>query len=263
LKRLLVALALLLVSAAPAAALDPFKAAGIDRKTDARVPMDITFKDELGASVTLRTLSSGKPMLLVPVQHQCPNLCGVTLAGLLQAISGQGLRAGADFTVVAFGIDPKEGPPAAADSLNRLLADFPAFPRAAIHGLTGTEVDIAAVTQALGYRYAWDPQLAQYDHVAAIAVVTADGRLARWLYGVAPAAKDVTLALTEAGQGQVGGWTEQLLLLCYHYDPVNGRYSGIIWTMLRLLAGATIAGIAFYAWRAVMRDRRLARGRPS
>jgi protein SCO1/2 len=259
-RSLLLALSLLLLTMGSAAALDPFKAAGIDRKPDARVPFDLTFKSETGAETTLSHLAGGKPMLLVPVQHHCPNLCGLTLAGLLQAVKGQGLRPGADFTVVAFGIDPKETPQDAADSLGRVLQADPSFPRDAIHGLTGRSADIAAVTDALGYRYAWDPQLEQYDHVAAIAVLTPEGRLARWLYGVAPEPRDLNLALTEAGQGETGGWADQLILLCYHYDPVTGRYSSIIWTALRLLGAAMAATVAIYIGCAIYRDRRLAKG---
>jgi protein SCO1/2 len=250
------ALALLLAGVAPAIALDPFKAAGIDRKPDARVAMDLGFKDETGAGRTLRQLSGGRPLLLVPVQHQCPNICGITLAGLLQAVAGQSLRPGPDFTIIAFGIDPKEKPRDAADSLGRLLQAFPEFPRDAIHGLTGNSADVAAVTGALGYRYAWDQQLEQYDHVAAIAVLTPDGRLARWLYGVTPAPEDLKLALTEAGEGEAGHWTDQLLLLCYHYDPVTGRYSNIAWTVLRILAAVILAGGAIFIARAVYRERR-------
>jgi protein SCO1/2 len=197
------------------------------------------------------------------VQHECPNICCVTLAGLLQAVGAQSLRPGADFAIVAFGIDPKEGPLQAADMLGRLRVQFPDFPRDAIHGLTGHAADVAAVTDALGYRYAWDPELGQYDHVAATAVLTADGRVARWLYGVAPEPQDVKLALTEAGKGKVGGWTDQLLLLCYHYDPVTGRYSSVIWLALRIFAAVTLAGLALVIGRSIYRDRRPAgSGRP-
>jgi protein SCO1 len=262
-RRLLLALGLLVFGAGSAAALDPFKAAGIDRKPDARAPLDLAFKDERGAATTLRELSGGRPMLLVPVQHQCPNICGITLAGLLQAVASQSQRPGFDFTIVAFGIDPKETPRDAAESLGRLLQAFPAFPRDAIHGLTGTAANVAAVTGALGYRYAWDTELQQYDHVAAIAVLTPDGRLARWLYGVAPAPEDLKLALIEAREGESGHWTDQLLLLCYHYDPATGRYSSIIWTALQVLAAATLTAILIFVGRNLYRERRLAKGGPS
>jgi protein SCO1/2 len=177
----------------------------------------------------------------------------VTLAGLVQAIGSQSLRPGSDFITVAFGIDPKEGPRDAAENLSRL-------PNQAIHGLTGSAQNIAAVTAEVGYRYAWDPQLEQYDHVAAIAVLAPDGQLTRWLYGVAPEPADLKLALVEAGQGKTGGWTDQLILLCYHYDPVTGRYSNVIWTTLRLLAGGAILALTAFIGRAIYRERRSAQG---
>jgi protein SCO1/2 len=185
----------------------------------------------------------------------------VTLASLLQAIAAQSFRPGRDFSVVAFGIDPKEKPVDSASSLGRLLADFPAFPRSAISGLTGKADDIAAVTKALGYRYAWDPQLGQYDHVAATAVLTAGGRLTHWLYGIAPDPQDLKLALTEAGQGQIGSWTDQVILLCYHYDPVTGRYGGIIWIALRTFGVLTLVAILGVIGHALYRERHPARGR--
>jgi len=260
-RAVLLALLLLCWSATGSAwGLDPLKSAGIDRKPNVRIPFDLAFKDESGAGTTLRRLAAGKPLLLVPVQHHCPNLCGLTLAGLLQATKGQDLQPGADFTIVAFGIDPKETPPDAQDSLGRLLQAFPSFPRTAIHGLTGESADIAAVTGALGYRYTWDAQLAQFDHVAAIAVLTPDGGLARWLYGVAPEPRDLHLALIEAGRGETGSWADQLILLCYHYDPATGRYSNTIWIALRALAALTLAGIAVLIGHAVYREHRLTGG---
>jgi len=106
---------------------------------------------------------------------------------------------------------------------------FPTLAAGGIHALTGKAVDIQHVTDALGYRYAFDPEIGQYAHDAAIAVLGPDGHLSRWLYGLAPDPGDLKLALTEAGQGQTGDWGDQLLLLCYHYDPVTGQYSLLIW----------------------------------
>jgi protein SCO1/2 len=144
-----------------------------------------------------------------------------------------------------------------------LGAEFPSIPQAAIHALTGSAADIVAMTDALGYRYAWDPELRQFDHVAAVAVLTPGGRLSNWLYGVAPEPRDLQLALTAAGVGQIGRWTDQLLLLCYHYDPISGRYTPIVWTALRILAAGALAIALLCLARALLRERRLARRRPS
>lgn len=214
---------------------DPFTAATIEPKPGAQVPLDLSFRDEQDRSVSLRELGGGKPVVLAPVLHECPNICGVTLGGLADAVAGQTYRAGPDFRIIAFGIDPRETPAEARKALaaldERTSADAIA---GGVHAVTGSPMDIAAVTDALGYRYGWDESIRQYAHVAAAAVLTPDGRLARWLYGLAPEPRDLRLALTEAGEGRVGGFGDRLLLLCYHYDPVTGRYSPLIWSLLRL-----------------------------
>jgi protein SCO1/2 len=258
---LLLVLILSALGASPSAAapFDPFKATGIDQKPNALIPLDLPFEDEAGHPVTLRALAGGKPMLLVPVLHNCPNICGVTLSGLMEAVEGQRFRPPGDFTIVAFGIDPREGPKEAQKSLHDLRLRFPDLASTGIHALTGKEADIRAVTDALGYRYAWDADIGQYAHDTAVAVLTTDGHLSRWLYGLAPRANDLKLALTGAGKGQTGDWSDQFLLLCYHYDPVTGRYSSLIGLALHIGGGATIAlgggGLAL----ALLRERRRAR----
>jgi protein SCO1/2 len=234
-------LLVLLLTCHPAFAFDPFQKAGIDQKPGAQIPLDIGFSDEAGRRVTLRELGRGKVVILAPVLHQCPNICGVTLLGLVRAIAAQSFRPERDFVVVAFGIDPKEGPADARAALDKLHDADPVLSRDAIHGVTGSAENIAQTMHALGYRYAWDADIQQFAHVAAVAVLTPKGQLARWLYGVAPDPTDLRLALTEAGQGRIGGVTDQILLLCYHYDPVTGRYGSIIWIALRIAGGGFVA----------------------
>jgi protein SCO1/2 len=240
----MLAFLLLLFATNPALSFDPFRAAGIDRRPDAEIPLNLGFRDEDGNAVTLAGLMQGKPILLIPVQHHCPNLCSVTLGNLLQSVLQQPLKPGADFSIIAFGIDPKEGPSDASGSLQSLLLAFPSFPRDAIHALTGSSTNIAAVTHALGYRYAWDEHLGQYDHVAATAVLTPKGHLFHWLYGVSPEPKDIEVAVEEASGGAAASWGDQLLLLCYHYDPITGRYSAVIWNALRGLAITVATALA-------------------
>jgi protein SCO1/2 len=245
----------------PALAFDPFQMTGIDRKEGAPIPIDLPYRDENGAVTTIRALADGKPVLLVPVLHDCPNICGVTFRGLARAVSAQSLALGRDFSIVAFGIDPAEGPAEAASSLSALRHDFPKLAVHGLHALAGTSGNIAAVTKALGYRYAWDAQIGQYAHIAATAVLTADGRLSRWLYGLAPDPTDLDLALTEAGGGRIGSWADQLLLLCYHYDPETGRYAATIRTLLRVGGGATATLGAALIGLALFRERRKAKRR--
>jgi protein SCO1/2 len=119
----------------------------------------------------------------------------------------------------------------------------------------GAAPQIASVTHALGYRFAWDPRLGQYAHIAAVAVVTPDGRLTRWLYGVAPAPEALHAAVAEAQRGQVGGLADRIRLLCYHYDPAIGRYSASVMTAVRVVGLLTLALLLAAIARLVVRER--------
>ena len=249
-------LALFILPATADGPFDPFDVAGIDRRAGAAVPMNLLFRDGNGRPVTLRELGNGKPTLLVPVLHDCPNICGVTLAGLARAVKAQPFEAGTEFEIVAFGIDPNEGPAEARASLEELRKAFPALAAGGLHAVTGGAENVRAVTSALGYRYAYDERIGQYAHVAAVAVLTGGGRLSNWLYGVAPQPTDLRLALTEAGEGRLGTWADQILLLCYHYDPETGRYNSLVWGLLRAGGGLTVLALGGFIAVAFLRERR-------
>ncbi|TCM14376.1 protein SCO1/2 [Novosphingobium sp. PhB165] len=247
---------LALLLAAPAAAgpagepgFDPFGMARIDERPGAVVPMDAPFRNADGKITNLRELGNGKPVLLIPVLHNCPNICGVTLAGVADAIAGQPLRPGRDFALVAFGIDPRETPKDAATNLSRLNDRLGASKIGPVFALTGTNSTIHDVTGALGYRYAWDQRIGQYAHVAATAVLTPEGQLSGWLYGLAPRPADLHQAIVDARQDKEARWGDRLLLLCFHYDPVTGRYTASIEKILRLAAAMTVIAIGTLIWR--------------
>nr|WP_166174803.1 SCO family protein [Altererythrobacter segetis] len=242
--RLLALVAAAMLAAGAVDPNDPFKAASIVEKPGASIPLDGPFVTSAGQPVTLRQLAAGKPLLITPVQHECPNICGVTLAGIAGAIDGQPkYKPGRDFAIVALGIDPREGSAQAGDDLKRLAAQRPnaVWQPAA---LTGSEQAIHAVTDALGYRYAWSDQLGQYAHLSGTAVLTPDGRMSSWLYGLAPTSAQLQAAVTQASAGRSGGVMQQILLLCFHYDPQTGRYSLAITKALRLAGVATVLLIA-------------------
>ena len=158
------------------------------------------------------------------------------------------------FTTVAFGIDPKEGPAQAKDDLARVAAQTGRKLPPDTYALTGQASAIHHVTDALGYRYAWDPRIGQYAHAAAFAVITPSGKLSRWFYGLSPDPQELAQALQTARQDEVGGWAQQLLLICFHYDPVSGRYSASILKILRLAGVATVLGIGLIIYFARKRQ---------
>jgi len=240
--RLLALLLIALLSIGAVDPNDPFKAATIVERPGAAIPLDGTFVDQNNKPTSLRRIAGGKPLLIVPVQHECPNICSVTLAGITGAIDAQKrYRPDRDFAIVALGIDPREGPAQARDDLHR-LAEQRAGKWQPV-ALTGPAKAIHAVTDALGYRYAWSDQLNQYAHVSGTAVLTGDGKLSSWLYGLSPTPAQVDEALAQATAGKSGGIMQQLLLLCFHYDPQTGRYSLVIVKALRIAGLLTVAAL--------------------
>lgn len=246
-------LLLVLVISCAAAPFAPFGEARIDERPGARIPITDVMRDETGAPTTLVKLGHGRPILLVPVLHDCPNLCGVTLDGLASAMQQAGVVGDRTASVIAFGIDPKETPADARGALARLAVRHPEL-LGRIHATTGNEPQIRAVTVALGYRFAYDPRIGQYAHAAAVAVLTPDGRFSRWLYGIAPEPAALTAALADARAGRTGGWTRRLLLLCYHYDPETGRYGLAIDWLLRAGCLVTVLAILLYVLLARRRE---------
>jgi protein SCO1/2 len=251
---LLACLAPLLAAAAP---FDPFSRAGIDSKPGVQVPFGVPFRDESGGVTTLHALARGRPVVLAPVLHNCPNICGVTLGALSDAVARQ--PRSPDFAVIAFSIDPHETPADAARSIAALAGRAGEDPMRRFHALTGTPEAISTVTGALGYRYAYDPEIGQYAHAAAVAVLTPDGRLVQWLYGLSPDPVELGEAISAAQGGRTGSFAEKIILLCYHYDPKTGRYTLLVDRVLQIAGSAfalSLAGIVLFT---LQRERR-ARG---
>lgn len=226
------ALALMLMLAGPRALaaqpFDPFGLAKVAPPPNATAPMAGAFRDQVGRPVTLAALAHGRPLVLVPVQYLCPNLCGLTLTGLDQAVQAQADRG---FTVAALGIDPREGPAVAGRTVAGL--------KTPIVALTGPEAAVRAVTDALGYRYAWDRTLGQFAHISAVAVLEPNGRLVRWLPGPQVDPKILGRSLGRATPGREEPIPERLFLLCYHLVERGGIYDHRVIQVMRI-AGATI-----------------------
>lgn len=208
---------------------------GIDQKLDEQVPLDLVFKDEAGRDVPLSNFfSKGKPVVLALVYYRCPMLCTQILTGLESTLKAVTFNPGRDFEVVAVSFDPKDTPELAAAKKQTYLRRY-ARPNTANgwHFLSGDEKNIKALTDAVGYHYKYDPKTDQYAHASAIMVLTPDGRVSRYFYGVEYAPRDVRLGLVEASQNKIGSPADAVLLFCFHYDPATGKYGAVAMNLLR------------------------------
>jgi protein SCO1/2 len=232
---------------------------GIDQKLDNQIPLDLRFVDEKGKSVQLKEYFGEKPILLTLVYYECPMLCTLILNGTLRALRTLEFSAGKEFNVLTVSIDPDETPPLAAGKKEEYLGRYRRQgAERGWHFLTGEEDQIRQLADAVGFRYAYDPESGEYAHASGIMVVTPSGRMARYYYGVEYSPRDIRLGLVEAAEEKIGSPVDQLLLFCYHYDPLTGKYSLAIMTFLRIGGVLTIVAMASLILLLLRRDRRQA-----
>ncbi len=219
-----------------------FDQVGLDQRLNQQIPLDLTFMDEDGRPVQLRQYFGSKPVLLTLVYYQCPMLCSQVLNGVAGALNGiVRFNVGRDFDVLTVSFDPRDTPKDAAESKKTYLSRY-RRPGAAAgwHFLTGKKEQIQALTSAVGFRYAWDPAIQQYAHASGIMLLTPDGRLSRYFYGIEYAPRDIQFGVIEASQGRIGNVVDKVLLYCYHYDPAKGKYGAVVFNILRISALATL-----------------------
>jgi protein SCO1/2 len=216
-----------------------------EQRLDAQIPADLAFRDEAGHTVQLGDYFSQKPVILTLNYYECPMLCPLVLEGLLRSLRALSFMIGEQFDVVTVSIDPGETAALAATTKARYIRDY-GRPKAAAgwHFLTGDEASIQRLTQAVGFRYAYDAGKNQYAHAAGIMVLTPQGRISRYFYGIEFSPRDLRLALVEAAANTIGSPVDQLLLFCYQYDPATGRYSLVVRRALQLAGLATVFSLA-------------------
>ncbi len=229
---------------------------GIDQKLNYQVPLDLTFKDESGNSVRLGQLFRGKPVVLSLVYYKCPMLCNLVMNGELRSFRQLGLTLGKDFDAITVSFDPKETPEIASakkrtyvDGYNRAGAE------AGWRFLTGQQEQVKALADSVGFHYAWDDKTQQWAHASGIMILTPEGRVARYLYGIEYTRTDMRLSLVEASKNKIGVRTDQMLLFCYHYDPKSGKYTFAIMNALRAAGSATVLIIGLFLFSNFRRDR--------
>jgi protein SCO1 len=234
---------------------------GLDQHLGRQIPLDLMFNDESGQAVELRRYFGSKPVILALVYFQCPMLCSQVQAGLAGALNGiVRFNVGRDFDVLTVSFDPRDTPKDAANDKQVYLSRYrrPGAEQG-WHFLTGRKDQIDALAQAVGFRYAWDAHAQQFAHASGIMLLTPDGRLTQYYYGIEYRPRDIQLGLIEASQGKIGNLADQVLLYCFHYDPTQGRYGAAIFNILRITAAATLLLLGGFIFVMCRRDIRSAR----
>lgn len=220
---------------------------GIEQHLDEQIPADLAFRDETGKPVHLGDYFGKKPAILNLVYYNCPMLCGEVLTGLVSSLRVLKFDVGKEFDVLTVSFDPNETPDMATKKKAEFLKRYGREGAAAgWHFLTGSQESIDALTKAAGFQYQYDPKIGQFAHATAIMVLTPDGKIAQYYYGVEYAPKDLRLGLIQASENKIGTLADQVLLYCYHYDPATGKYGAIISRVLQLSALATVLALGIF-----------------
>ncbi|HKC63924.1 MAG TPA: SCO family protein [Pyrinomonadaceae bacterium] len=217
----------------------------IEQKLNEQVPLDLKFRDETGREVQLSEyFNHSKPVILSLVFYKCPMLCNQILTGLLGSLRAQSFDVGKQFEVLTVSFDPRETPADAAEKKESFISRYNR-PGASEgwHFLVGDQENIARLTDAVGFRYNYDEKTNQFAHASGIMVLTPEGKLSRYFYGIEYDGRDLRLGLIEASNNKIGSYTDQLLLYCYHYDPATGKYGPVVMNIMRLGGVATVLGI--------------------
>lgn len=266
--RRMAALVALLLAAATSGAEDQrpaiLREIGFDQKLGATVPLETPLLDEAGRDVRLGDYFQGRPVVLSFNYFDCPMLCTVSLNGLASALGTLSFDAGKEFEIVTVSFDTRDTPAAARAKKDSYLKRYHR-PGAAEgwHFLTGGAPAIERLTRAAGFRYAWDEETKQFAHPSGVLVLTPDGRIARYLYGIEYAPKDLRLALVEASRGTIGSPLDQAVLYCFQYDPATGRYGAAIMRIVRLGGALTAIALASFVLLMLRRERAAARALPA
>ncbi len=234
--------------------------AGLEQKLNAQVPLNLTFRDETGEAVRLGNFFGAKPVILVLAYYECPNLCTLVLNATLTSVQDLKLDAGKDFEIVVVSFDPREKASLAAQKMKAYTQRY-GRPQdnGGWHFLTGNEPEIAALAHSVGFRFAWDAEVRQYAHPSAIMVLTPEGKISRYFAGIEYPPKELRLALVEASERRIGSLTDQLFLLCFHYNPLTGKYGVAIMRVIQVAGFATVAALATFMVAMARRDRRLSK----
>jgi len=216
-----------------------------DQKLEQQVPLGLEFVDETGRVVKLEDYSRRHlPMVLVPGYYGCPMLCGMVANGLVEALQDVKATPGSDFEIIFFSIDPGETSALAATKKKSFLRRY-GRPESADgwHFLTGSQTESRSLSDQIGFRYAYDAHSKQYAHPSGIVIVTPDGKIAQYLFGVTYSARELSNALQSASSRRISSPVKEFLLLCFYYNPITGKYGALVMILVRCTAILVLAGL--------------------
>ena len=229
----------------------------IAQKLNTQVPLDLMLRDETGKVVRLREYFNGKkPVVLNFVYYRCPMLCPIVLDGTTEALTNLKYDIGKQYDVITISIDPRDQPKNAAEMKDKYIKRYGRLDSASgWHFLTAHETAIKQLTSAVGFQYAYDPKMDQFAHGAALFVLTPDGRTSRYFFGFEYKPRDLRLAIFEASEGKIGSVADQLLLLCFHYDPKIGKYSRDAMIFARAGGVTTVLALGGFIFVMIRKER--------
>lgn len=233
---------------------EDFKKIGYDQHIGQEISGNLAFRDSSKKTVTLGDLRNQKPTLLVLGYYHCPMLCTVINDGMIEALQELRFNIGRDFNVINVSIDPHETSQLAADKKKEYLTRY-GRPGAAEgwHFLTGSEQAITQLASEAGFRYKYDSQSNQFAHPSGFLVLTPDGKISRYFFGVNFDPSELRSAIIAASNGKEGSVIHELILLCCRYNPITGKYGALILTVLR---AAGIGTVLLLAWGIIAMCRR-------
>jgi protein SCO1 len=235
----------------------PLKDVTIEQRLNTQLPLDATFRDEDGQTVPLGKYFGKRPVVLALVYYECPMLCTQILNGMVRAAKVMSFVPGKDYDVMAISFDARETPKQATLKKKIYMKDF-GHPETAggWHFLTGDLASIKRVTDAVGFRYKWDVYTATFAHASAIYVLTPEGKLSKYFYGIEYSPKDMRLGLVEASANKIGSAVDQILLFCYHFDPTTAKYTVVAIDLLRAAGAVTVLALGGFVFIMLRKDSR-------
>lgn len=229
---------------------------GIDQNLNGQVPLELTFKDETGQPVRLGQYFKQKPVVLALVYYECPMLCDMVLNGLTHTMEGISLDVGKDYEVVTVSFNPRDTWQLAGAKKSNYVEKYKRKGAAeSWHFLVGTEANVKKLADTVGFHYKYDPISKQFAHASGIMVLTPEGRISRYFYGIEYKPLDFRLGLVEASRNKIGTKVDAIMLFCFHYDPMTGKYGFVIMNVIRTLGSATIIALGTLLFVLIRRDR--------